>query len=135
MRELLRSGDVTGAATSSDPAFIVEAIRSPAAMVLVAINTRNSGGIDDLTCAVPTTSPHWRVDAAAPDVWLDVPSDLAIADAFEIRDGAVLDLPAGATVTGRRIKLPALAVDAARPTRLIVFAGSAQLRGQVVSSL
>ncbi len=134
VRQLLRAGDVTGQAESSDDAVIVELVRSPEALVLVAINTKNSGGIDDTTCAIPTNAPHWSVQPVTSDLSFEVPPDIAIADAFEVLDGAILPLPSGAHYDGRKVTLPALAFDAAHPTRMIVLAAKPTLRGQIQAS-
>ncbi len=63
-----------------------------------------------------------------------MPSDFPIADAFEVRDGAILPLPGGAHYDGRKVTIPALAFDAAHPTRMIVLAATTALRGQIQAS-
>ena len=134
VRRFLREGDVTRNAGSSDPAIIVEAIRAPGAVVVIVIDTKTAGGIDDPACAVPTNTPHWRIQATAPDVWFDVPQDLAVGDAFEVRDGTIRDLPAGAYYTGRRVTVPAIALDTSMPTRMFVFATAATTRAEIAAT-
>ncbi len=134
VRKLLRAGDITGQAGSSDAAVLVDVIRSPDALVLVAIGTKNNGGIDDTTCAIPTNAPHWSVQPVSADVWFEIPPDLGIVDAFEVLDGAIRPLPAGARYDGRKVTLPALAFDAAHPTRMIVLGANPMVRAQVQAS-
>lgn len=130
VRELLRSGEITGAASSTGKA-IVEAVRSPDAIVVPVIGLATSAAPTDLGCqaALIGTSavPHWKLAPQTLDVSVNVPADLGVAEVFEITPTKIVDV-ADPKVSGRTVTLGGVAVDDARPVRLFVFARTKELR-------
>jgi hypothetical protein len=134
LRDLLREGDPTGLATADD-GTIVEAVRARDALVLVAIDVAAESGPDDVSClqaqVMGSDPPRWVFAARRPEVRVDIPADLAVADLFEVVDGAVRDLTVPHAVAGRTVTFPALALDNDRPARVFVFAADPGLRARL----
>ena len=103
VRRLLREGDLTGGA-SSDAETIVDAIRSPDAIVVPIINLRAAQAPTDIACAAIATEamvPHWVLEDAAPSVQVNVPPDFGVADVFEVTNAQVLDPSSTYSIQGR----------------------------------
>ena len=135
LRRLFREGDPTGAAYASSEDVLVDAIAGPEALVLMAIDVRNAGGPDDLTCLTSRTPPHWLVADELANLGATLPDGLGVADAFEVTPEGVLPLPDGARLDDRTVWLPAVALDAATPTRIFVLASDASLRAEIAAAL
>jgi hypothetical protein len=140
VRELLREGDPTGAARAIGGDAIVEAVRARGAIVVPVIGLETTAAPTDLACAGALVDesqvPRWVVAAKTLTVEIDVPPDLAIADAFEVLPGRVAAPPSPPQITGgRTLRLANIAVDNARPARLFVLAATPTLRAEIAALL
>ncbi len=138
VRHLLRAGDPTGLA-STEGAAIVEAIRTEDALVVPVINLAAESEPTALLCAgsfvLESTVPHWVLGAQTLDLEVDVPSDLAVTDIFEVRNGELLEISVAPQVDGRTITIPGVELSNALPTRLFVLAADSSVRARVQSEL
>lgn len=136
VRQWLREGDITGMA-SSDGEVIVDAIRARDAIVVPVIDIQVEVAVDDVACYTGVTTeediPHWIFASAAPSISVKIPSDFSMKDLFEVRPGGVED--AGATLQGRTLTLPAVALGNQRPVRLFVIASEASARDAVTQAM
>ncbi len=136
VRELVRAGEVTGAARSTGKA-IVEAIRGPDAIVVPVIGLATSAAPTDLGCQSALLGlgavPHWKLAPQSLDVSVDVPSDMGVTDVFEVTPGKIVDV-SPPKIAGRTVTLAGQAVDDARPVRLYVLARSKDLRGRLIKT-
>lgn len=129
--DVLREGDVTGMAKSA-PGVIVDMIRGTDALVVPVIDAQPTSGNTDLTCAL--ASKPWQFATMAPDVTLDIPSDVAVRDVFEVGASAPSDYGAF-QVLGRTLVLSSVALDNTRPVRLFVLASSPDVRARVAARM
>jgi hypothetical protein len=133
LRERLREGDPTVRVHASNEDTIAAGIRARDALVVVIIDVRDSGGIDDAKCILEA-SPHWIVRENTPHVTVTIPRDIDVEDAFEVTPDGVLDAP-DATMSGRDVTFPYLALDAETPARVLVLAASKGMREEVSGRL
>lgn len=147
LRELLRTGDPMGTVSvnggGESKTIIAEAIMAPGVIVLVVVNTENSGGYSDELCAV-TAAQHWTFKATTVKS-LDIPAPaggFTIGDSFEVLNGAIADGPAAAINKDGSITVSSvdLGTDYARKVgtpiaRTFVFAEDKGTRDQVSQGL
>jgi hypothetical protein len=134
LARVLREGDPTGTARASAEDVVVDAIASPDALVLAAIDV-GATGVTDLLCATRLPPPHWQLVPQLTNLGVDLPAGLGVVDAFEVRADGVHELPAGATLDGRTVWIPSVSLDQAQPTRVFVLASRAAMRGEIAAAL
>ncbi len=138
VRHYLREGDITGLATS-DATTIVEALRSPEAIVVPIIGTKTTSAPTDISCGAALITealvPHWKMATTQPQVTVTIPRDFGVVDIFEVVDGDVVDISFGVVVTGRTVKLFAVPLSNDVPVRLVVFAMSEGVRASVKAAM
>ena len=103
VREYLREGDCTDMVTSSDgdgwhTESLVQAIRSPSAILVPVINVKNDSGYNDEECELGVNE-HWKLDPHTVDeIKVTVPHDFGpVVDMFEVQNGAILNVSASLT--------------------------------------
>lgn len=137
VRELLRTGDLTGTAKASGPA-LVEAIRAKDAVVVPVVSTKTSSGPTDLGCQAALGGagaiPHWQMAAQTLDVTVLVPEDLGVFEVLEVTDKAVKPV-AGVKVSGRTLTIPGVALDNTVPARVFVLAADAKVGPRIAAGL
>lgn len=137
VRDLLREGDPTGAATSTGEA-IVEAIRARDAIVVPVIGLATSAAPSDVGCAASFIAeswvPHWVLADQSLRVEVTVPADLGVVDVFEMTPDGVADLAAPPAVDGRAFVLEGVEVGNDRPVRLFVLASHDGVRADVAAA-
>ena len=135
VRERLRVGDPTGAATASG-AVLVEAIRAGDAIVVPVVNHDTTATVDDFACAASFVSegsvPHWELATITSDVEVSVPPDFGVRDVFEVTPRGVAEVRP--SVSGRRVRLRA-PLSNATPVRLFVLAADEAARGDALAAL
>ena len=160
MRELYRAGDATGSAAALNasgaplPDVIVEAILSPRAVVLLAINTAAvNDTYNEICCVLDLTPCHFTfVPSLAAALTAGLPPGAAVVDAFEVFNATVLPgvlplsppppgAPAG-TVALADVQLgiegpgsPGCAAPADAIVRTFVLALDAGLRAELAAAL
>lgn len=70
-----------------------------------------------------------------PDIVVDIPADVGVADVFLVSPTGVVDVDAVFDVAQRTVTLPRVALDNTTPTRLFVLAGDADVRADVTRRL
>jgi hypothetical protein len=132
VRELLRSGDITGQASAGD-GVLAESIRSGRAIVVPVINHVSTARPDDISCLAANLAessvPHWLLADVVTDVRVDVAPDTGVTEVFEVTGAGVVDVAARATE--RTVTLPGVSLSNRVPVRLFVLAADAELRGEV----
>ncbi len=139
VRPLLREGDVTGLASSDDDT-IVEAIRSPEALIVPVITLAANTTPTDQDCLLYglgqlEDEPHWILTERTISVSVTIQDDMAVNDVFEVFPDRVDDIPYPVAMDGRRILLNAIPVSNEIPVRLFVFAREATLRNEITERL
>ena len=155
MREYLRTGDCTDMISSSDgngfdADSIMQAIRSPEAIIVTIINVHNHGGYSDAECEIGKNE-HWLIwDHTIDTVTTTIPTDFGkVVDTFEVQNGAiynttsqvsfaVIDLGTnllGEPISGEQISFSKVKLSSDLSTRLFVLANSLQVRKDVQSNL
>lgn len=142
VRTYLRQGDVTGYATTSmtDEQGIVEMIRSPEALIVIAINILADQWPTDVSCASAQSTgvpapPHFVLASQTPWVHAKVPMDFGVYEAFEVRNGQILDLAYGADPATRTVSFDQVSLDNGNPARLFVIAANPDVRAEVAASM
>lgn len=141
VRELVREGDVTGAArASTGEDVLVEAIRARDAIVVPVIALASDDAPDDLRCFTwpleEDAPPHWIFSSQSPDIALPVPADMALAEVFEVSlEGKLQDARWRLDPATRELTLPAVALSNDVPVRLFVLAASPDVRARMSQAL
>lgn len=135
VREFLREGDPTGAATA-DKSVLVEAIRAREAIVVVVLNLDVESAPTDLACATSGigVKPHWRLRNVQPTLSVPIPEDFGVREVFEVREGAVVSLNVPVAVVGRTLRLGPVPLSNAEPARVLVLAGAEGIREAVAAA-
>ena len=155
VREYLRQGDCTDMISSSDGSgfdanSIVQAIRSPEAVIVMIINVHNHGGYNDALCEVGRNE-HWIIwDHKIDTVSATIPTDFGkVVDTFEVQNGAILNVTSkvsfsvvdlgtnllGEVIRGDQVTFSDVHVDSDLSTRLFVLANNMQVRKDVQDNL
>lgn len=140
VRPHLREGDLIHAATASvGQEVLVEAVRSPRALVVPVINTSAAEVVDDLACLemlLDLVVPHWLLNDVTTDLDVAVPPDFAVADAFEVGLDLTVQSPAySIDAATRTVQFPDLALSNDVPVRLLVVAADADVRTETAAVL
>lgn len=146
IRRLLVTADVTGLAAASAGAdrVLVEALRSPRALVVPVINLFAASTVTDAACAAAQGTglippPHWVLGSQATDVVVRVPDDLRVASSravFAVEAGGTVDAAAVADDVvvdhaARTVTLRGVGLDNDAPVRLFVLAADEDTRAAV----
>ena len=155
VREYLREGDCTDMISSSDgngfnADSIVQAIRSPEAIIVTVINVHNHGGYSDALCEIGRNE-HWLIwDHRISEVSTIIPTDFGkVVDMFEVQNGAIYNITnqvsfsevelgtnlLGEEITGDQVAFSNIKVDSELSTRLFVLANNLQVRKNVQTNL
>lgn len=154
MREYLREGDCTDTISSTDgdgweTESLVQAIRSPSAILVPVINVKNDGGYDDLGCEAGLNL-HWKVDPhSVSQITVTVPPDFgSVVDMFEVQNGKILNITStsvalaqlgrdyfGQEVASQVVNLDNVHMDSTLSTRLFVLANSDKVRKDIQNNL
>ena len=155
MREYLREGDCTDMISSSDGSgfdadSIVQAIRSPEAIIVTIINVHNHGGYSDALCEIGRNE-HWLIwDYRISQVSTIIPTDFGkVVDMFEVQNGAIYNITSqvsfsevelgtnllGEDITADQVTFSNVKVDSELSTRLFVLASNLQVRKNVQTNL
>lgn len=126
VREFLREGDATGGARAADPDVLLDAIRSRDAIVVPVVNAKALQVVDYVRCLFET-DPHWVLADVTTDVTVTIPDDFAVADLWEVVDGAVVPVAEAAFARGRELTIPGVALSNDRPYRMFVLARTADV--------
>lgn len=142
VRELLRTASVTGAARASTGTddVIVEALRGPDAVVVPVINLFATTSVTDVNCGLAQVAgvpapPHWILGSQQPDVVVDIPADVGVADVFAVAADGVVDVSARFDRAARTVTIPAVGLDNDTPVRLFVLAADVDVRARVAAAL
>ena len=155
MREYLRTGDCTDMISSSDGSgfdadSIVQAIRSPEAIIVTVINVHNHGGDSDAECEIGRNE-HWLIwDHTIDTVRTTIPTDFGkVVDTFEVQNGAIYNITSqvsfaeielgtnllGEVISGDQVTFSNVKLSSDLSTRLFVLANSLQVRKDVQTIL
>ena len=155
VREYLRQGDCTDMISSSDGSgfdadSIVQAIRSPEAVIVTVINVHNHGGYSDALCEVGKNE-HWLIwDHKIDKISTTIPTDFGkVVDMFEVQNGDICNVSSevsfskielgttllGEVISGDQITFSDVHVDSDLSTRLFVLANNLQVRKDVQNKL
>ena len=155
VREYLRQGDCTDMISSSDGSgfdadSIVQAIRSPEAVIVTVINVHNHGGYSDALCEVGKNE-HWLIwDHKIDKISTTIPTDFGkVVDMFEVQNGDIRNVSSevsfskielgttllGKVISGDQITFSDVHVDSDLSTRLFVLANNLQVRKDVQNKL
>lgn len=137
-----QAGDITGG-VSAPEAMIAELIRAPDALVLVAATVRPDPEAvqpTDLGCLEAQitpggAAPHHIFAARLATLGFEVPPELGIVDAFEVRPDGPAELPVRPSVDGRRVSLPEVPFSNDEVARIFVFARDATARADVLARM
>ena len=155
MREYLREGDCTDMISSSDGSgfdadSIVQAIRSPEAIIVTIINVHNHGGYSDAQCEIGKNE-HWLIwDHKIDTISTTIPTDFGkVVDTFEVQNGAIYNITnqvsftevklgrnlLGEAILGDQVTFSDIKLSSELSTRLFVLANSLQVRKDIQSKL
>ena len=155
MREYLREGDCTDMISSSDGSgfdadSIVQAIRSPEAIIVTIINVHNHGGYSDAQCEIGKNE-HWLIwDHKMDTIRTTIPTDFGkVVDTFEVQNGAIYNITnlvsftevelgrnlLGEAILGDQVTFSDIKLSSELSTRLFVLANSLQVRKDIQSKL
>ena len=155
MREYLREGDCTDMISSSDgfgfdADSIVQAIRSPEAIIVTIINVHNHGGYSDAQCEIGKNE-HWLIwDHKIDTIHTTIPTDFGkVVDTFEVQNGAIYNITnlvsftevelgrnlLGEAILGDQVTFSDIKLSSELSTRLFVLANSLQVRKDIQSKL
>ncbi len=138
-----QAGDIGGAVEAPDD-MIAALIRAPDALVLVAATLRPDPEViqpSDLRCIEAKITPdevpppHHVFAARTATLSFEVPPDLGLVDAFEVRPHGPADMPVFPTASGRRVSLPDLPFSNDEAARIFVFARDASARATVTAAM
>lgn|GEM_PF-3980862 len=121
IRELACLGVPTGLARATEPDVLVQALRSPDAIVLPVVNLRVQHAVDALRCR-REPEPHWLLADIDTDVTLTVPPDLGLEALAEVVEGRLQPVRAAASIAGREVTLHDVRLTGEHPCRLFVLA-------------
>ena len=123
---------------------LVQAIRSPSAILVPVINVKNDGGYNDVGCEAGLNM-HWKVDPhTVVEVTVTVPHDFGdIVDMFEVQNGHILNISSASVCTvwlsegleTQAVTLSGVHMNSALSTRLFVLANSESVRVDVQNNL
>jgi len=130
MKELLRTADY-GQPIVSGPDLIATLLRAEKALILVVVDIKTDNVITEAACQI--SDPHWVFSTVNQDVSFFVPADLGLDDYFEVRDGAIYDLPGVSIDTFNRSITVPVSLSNSQPTRLFVFSEGTTLRDKIKS--
>ncbi|HOU52946.1 MAG TPA: hypothetical protein PLQ97_03370 [Myxococcota bacterium] len=122
VRDELVLGDPTGGARADRDGVIVEAIRTPASLVVPVINVTAREEMNDLRCLFEE-DPHWVLEDVVTTVRVSLPPDLAVGTVQEHRDGTWQDPEGIPYRLGQDLVIPSVRLSEQRPVRLFRVAG------------
>ena len=154
MREYLREGDCTDMVTTTDgdgwdTESLVQAIRSPTAILVPVIDVKNDGGYNDEGCAIGLNL-HWKLDPhSVSQITVTIPPDFgSVVDMFEVQNGQILNISSvsishrllgkdfhGDNITGQVVNLDHVHMNPTLSTRLFVLANSDSVRTDIQNNL
>lgn len=154
VREYLRQGDCTDMVITTDgdgwdTKSLVQAIRSPSAILVPVINVKNDGGYNDEECAVGVNM-HWKLNPhSVTQINVTIPPDFGnIVDMFEVRNGDIENITSvsvssvelgtnyyGDKVASGVVNLNHVHMDQTLSTRLFVLANSDKVRQDIKNKL
>ena len=154
VREYLRQGDCTDMISSSDGSgwdsdSIVQAIRSPEAIIVTVINLHNHGGYSDSLCAIGRNE-HWLIwDHRVTEISITISTDFGkVVDMFEVQNGAIhnmtsqistvkvfLGIDHHGAIVADQITIKNVALSSELATRLFVLANNLQVRQDIQKKL
>lgn len=132
-----------------DSESIVQAIRSPEAILVPVINLKNDGGYNDEGCAVGVNM-HWKVlDHTVDEIDITIPTDFgAVVDMFEVQNGVIYNVTnaevskailgkdwQGRRIIAAKVTLNSVKVSSKLATRLFVLANNHDVRQTVQNNL
>jgi hypothetical protein len=133
-----------------DADSIVQAIRSPEAIIVIVINVHNHGGYSDAECEIGRNE-HWLIwDHRIDNVRTTIPTDFGkIVDTFEVQNGAIYNITSqisftevelgtnllGEAITGDQVTFSDIKLSSELSTRLFILANSLQVRKDVQNNL
>ena len=81
---------------------LVQAIRSPSAILVPVINIKNDGGYNDEECAIGANL-HWKLNPhSVTHITVTVPHDFgSVVDMFEVQNGAVINITSASVSPAR----------------------------------
>jgi hypothetical protein len=139
VRRQLIAADVTGRAVASVGAdrVLVEALRSPRAVIVPVISLFAEQTVTDAVCAaaqgtgVPAP-PHWVLGSQQTDIVVDLPEDLPLRALFAVDATGTHDVATFVIDPAtRRVTLRGVGLDNDTPVRLFVLAADEDLRAVV----
>ena len=154
VREYLRQGDCTDMVVTTDgddwnTESLVQAIRSPSAILVPVINVKNDGGYNDEECAVGINM-HWKLNPhSVTQITVTVPHDFgSVVDMFEVQNGAIVNISSASVSTAHLgtnyygeelvsgvVNLNNVKMDKTLSTRLFVLANSDTVRQDIQKKL
>ena len=132
-----------------DTESLVQAIRSPSAILVPVINVKNDGGYNDEECAVGIDK-HWKLNPhSVTKISVTVPHDFGnVVDMFEVRNGAIVNTTSvsmstvhlgrnfyGEELVSGTVSLRNVKMDKTLSTRLFVLANSNAVRQDIQNRL
>ena len=148
---MITSSDGDGWTTES----LVQAIRSPSAILVPVINVKNDGGYNDPECELGINE-HWKLDPhSVSEITVTVPHDFgSVVDMFEVQNGAILNISSslgdlvssvrlgvgcsgqgGEGLPTQTVTLSHVHMDQTLSTRLFVLANSDAVRRDIQNKL
>lgn len=143
---MVSSSDGSGWDTDS----IVQAIRSPDAVLVPVINVHNHGGYNDALCELGRNE-HWIIwNHTIDEIDVTIPTDFgSVVDMFEVRNGAIYNITEFATsstavlgttlhgdiITANQVKFTKVRMSPQLSTRLFVLANNPQVRKDIQNRL
>ena len=155
VREYLRQGDCTDMVGTFDrddweTESLVQAIRSPSAILVPVINVKNDGGYNDVECAAGVNE-HWKLNPhSVTTISVTVPHDFgSVVDMFEVQNGAIVNVSSSAVspvrlgaglyggdgLSGQTVTLSHVEMHQSLSTRLFVLANSDAVRQDIQNKL
>ncbi len=127
IRPYLLEGDIHRI-MQEDGSFIASVLRARSMMALIAINLKTSSSPTELQC-LTGQNPHWVLADNAPDITVEVPPDLQVAEVVELRNGQLLPVPY--QVSGRSIVFPSFAMSQADAGRIVLLLADSGMKAEI----
>ena len=130
---------------------LVQAIRSPSAILVPVINVKNDGGYNDEECAIGVNE-HWDLNPHSVDeITVTIPHDFgSVVDVFEVQNGVILNVTSSSSgvslvrlgegyfsvgLPAQTVTLSHVHMDKTLSTRLFVLANSDAVRQDIQNKL